>query len=429
MRLAVYGCGYVGLVTAAACARLGHRVSAVETNPARLALLQGGTCPLHEPGLDALLHETMASGALDFGATPVPAELAILAVGTPALADGAADLRQLHAALDALAGLARLPDAIMVRSTVPVGTTAALAARLRARRPDWQGVALFNPEFMRQGSALHDFLAPERVVIGADEAAGAALGRAVYAPMALPENRLQICSSASAELMKYAANTLLATRLALVNEIAGLARFTGADIDAVMQGVGLDSRIGPQFLRAGPGIGGSCFPKDIRALARQGRAAGQNMGIVDAVIASNDAHMARMAALVVAHCAGNVQGRRIAVLGVTFKAGTDDLRNSPALVILPALQAAGADVVAYDPMAADAARSALPGVGWADGAEAAARGADALVILTEWPDFARLDLALLAGLMRHPRLVDLRNLLNPATARAAGFDYVSLGRP
>ncbi|MEX0969838.1 MAG: UDP-glucose/GDP-mannose dehydrogenase family protein [Paracoccaceae bacterium] len=429
MRLAVYGCGYVGLVTAAALARLGHRITAVECDAARLARLQNGECPLHEPGLDELLREGMASGLLDFAATPVAAELAILAVGTPALPDGAADLRQLHAAIDDLATLTTLPDAVMVRSTVPVGVTRALAARLRATRPDWRGVAIFNPEFMRQGSAVGDFLAPERVVIGADDATGAALGRAVYAPMTLPADRVQPCTIASAELMKYAANTLLAARLALVNEIAELARHTGADIDEVMQGVGLDSRIGPQFLRAGPGIGGSCFPKDIRALAHQGRAAGQAMGIVDAVIASNDAHVVRMAELVVRLCGGNVQGLRIAALGVTFKAGTDDLRNSPALVILPALQAAGAEVVAYDPMAGAAARIALAGVAWAQGAEAAAKGADALVILTEWPEFAALDLVHLAKHMRHQKLADLRNILNPAAARAAGFDYVSLGRP
>jgi len=407
---------------------MGHNVLAVDTDIARLGLLTAGKPPFHEPNLPARMADEISAGRLAFSQTPHVCDIAVLAVGTPATDDGAADLSQLCAVIDAVAKLAVLPRALMIKSTVPVGTGDLMQARLRALRPDWNGVMISNPEFMRQGFAVADFTQPDRVVIGADDARGHTLGREVYANMDLPAERLICCKLASAELMKYAANTILATRLALVNELALLAEATGADILEIAAGIGMDRRIGPQFLRAGPGIGGSCFPKDIRALAHQAQLVDLPMAVVDAAIRSNESHISQLVGRIVGLCGGTVAGLRIAVLGVTFKSGTDDMRNSPALALIPALQNLGADVVVTDPMASDAAHRLLPDVTWVDDAYAAATRSDGLVVLTEWPEFAGLNLEKLAGLTRSPRMADLRNLYDPEAARAAGFEYQGLGR-
>lgn len=429
LRVGVVGAGYVGLVSAACLAGWGHRVWCMEQDPARLATLAGGRAPFHEPALEALL--ATLQGRLQVGAASAgaigEAELILLAVGTPPAPDGGqADLSQFHAAVDML--LPELgPGAVLaLKSTLPVGTADALAERVRGQRPDVAVVS--NPEFLREGHAVEDFERPARIVLGCEDAWAADRMRRLYAPLLRRGVPLLSTRRRTAELVKYAANAFLATRLAFVNELADLCEHLGADVLDVTQGLGLDPRIGPHYLRPGPGYGGSCLPKDLQALIATGRTNGRPLAVVEAVATSHALRPSRIARKVIDACGGQVQGRVVALLGVAFKADTDDVRCAPALGLAAALQAAGAAVRWSDPQALPAAHAAMPDVPGVDDPYACAEGADALVLVTDWPEYLQLDLHRMRALMRTPLAIDLRNQWDPAAVRAAGLRHVGLGR-
>lgn len=417
MRVTVFGCGYVGLVTGACLSELGHDVECIDIDAEKVATLQSGIVPFFEPGIDRLLQNKN----LSFSTTATAPDLCIIAVGTPLAADGSADLSQVFVVADLIAAMKNPPKAVVLKSTVPPGTTAKIAAQTGLE-------AISNPEFLRQGSAVQDFMQPDRLVIGTSSPRGFALMEQLYAPLNLPAERIVNTSTTSAELTKYAANVFLTTKLAFVNELALYCETVGANIDEVTKGIGLDTRIGSQFLQAGPGIGGSCFPKDIRALAFQSKALNHNLEIVQAVIASNDTHQNAMLQKIVDMCDGSVSGKTVAIFGVTFKAKTDDLRNSVSTVIIPALQEMGAKITATDPMGAENGATVFTGVDWVEDSYLAAEKSDVVVVLTEWELFKNLDLARLAGGMTVPRLVDLRNIYDVGLAKSAGFNYTSIGR-
>ncbi|MCF6305441.1 MAG: UDP-glucose/GDP-mannose dehydrogenase family protein [Rhodobacteraceae bacterium] len=417
MRVTVFGCGYVGLVTGACLSELGHDVECIDIDADKVATLQSGIVPFYEPGIDTLLQNKN----LSFSTTATAPDLCIIAVGTPLAENGSADLSQVFGVADLIAAMEKPPKAVVMKSTVPPGTSAKIAAQTGLE-------TISNPEFLRQGSAVQDFMQPDRLVIGASSPRGFALMEQLYAPLNLPAERIVNTSTTSAELTKYAANVFLTTKLAFVNELALYCETVGADIDEVTKGIGLDTRIGNQFLQAGPGIGGSCFPKDIRALAFQSKALDHQLEIVQAVIASNDTHQNAMLQKIVDMCGGMVTGKRIAIFGVTFKANTDDLRNSVSTVFIPALQDLGAKITATDPMGAENGKTVFTGVDWVENPYEAAKNADVVVILTEWDLFKALDLARLAQAMHVPRLVDLRNIFDVQKAVQAGFDYDSIGR-
>ncbi len=417
MRVTVFGCGYVGLVTGACLSELGHVVECIDIDADKVATLQSGTVPFFEPGIDALLQNKN----LSFSTKATAPDLCIIAVGTPLAENGSADLSQVFAVTDLISVMEKPPKAIVMKSTVPPGTTAKIAARTGLE-------TISNPEFLRQGSAVQDFMQPDRLVIGASSKRGFALMEQLYAPLNLPAERIVNTSTNSAELTKYAANVFLTTKLAFVNELALYCETVGADIDEVTKGIGLDTRIGNQFLQAGPGIGGSCFPKDIRALAFQSKALNHHLEIVQAVIASNDTHQNAMLQKIVNMCGGSVSGKRVAIFGVTFKAETDDLRNSVSTVIIPALQNLGAKITATDPMGMENGKTCFNGVEWKKDPYLAVESADVVVVLTEWELFRKIDLARLAEAMKAAKLVDLRNIYTGDQARGAGFEYDSIGR-
>lgn len=436
MRIAMVGTGYVGLVSGTCFAEFGIHVTCVDKDPAKIALLNSGDIPIYEPGLRTLVRRQREGGRLDFTTELAPAvaqaDAVFIAVGTPArAADGHADLSYVHAAAKEIAA-ALAPDRytlIVTKSTVPVGTAREIAGIVRAQRPEADFDIASNPEFLREGAAVADFMRPDRVVIGVDTDRAAERMRALYRPLFINETPMIITTPETSEQIKYAANAFLATKITFINEMADLCERTGANVQDVARGMGLDGRIGAKFLHAGPGYGGSCFPKDTLALTQMGRAHGARQTLVEAVVAANDARQRAMADKVVAACGGSVQGLTIGVLGVAFKPGTDDARASPALTIIPLLQTAGARITATDPEAVDQAAEHLEGVTWAPGPYEAAHGADALVIATEWNEFRALDLARIGAAMRARRLIDLRNIYKPAEAAAAGFAYTSIGRP
>jgi UDPglucose 6-dehydrogenase len=435
MRIAMVGTGYVGLVSGACFAEFGFAVTCVDTDAEKVARLQKGDIPIYEPGLAPLVAKQAAAGRLAFTTDLAPAvavaNAVFIAVGTPArAADGHADLSFVHrAARDIAAALdpAR-PTLVVTKSTVPVGTAREIEGIIRAERPEADFDVASNPEFLREGAAVADFMRPDRVVIGVTSPRAEATMRALYRPLYINETPMIVTTPETAEQIKYAANAFLATKITFINEMADLCEKTGANVQDVARGMGLDGRIGPKFLHAGPGYGGSCFPKDTLALAQMGRVHGAQQTIVEAVVTANDARQRAMADKVIAACGGRVQGARVAVLGLAFKPGTDDVRAAPALTIIPILQEAGARVAAFDPAATGEAARHLSGVDFAADPYAAAEGADALVIVTEWNEFRALDMARIGAAMRTRRLVDLRNIYKPADMTALGFAYTSIGR-
>ena len=438
MKIVMVGTGYVGLVSGACFSEFGVDVVCIDTDTAKIDALSEGRVPIYEPGLDDLVARNRAAGRLafdtDLAAAMVDADAVFIAVGTPSRrGDGHADLSFVYTAADDIAKAITDRLVIVAKSTVPVGTGAAVERRIAAARPDLgPGVdfdVVSNPEFLREGSAIEDFMRPDRVVVGAIGDHAREVMRALYRPLFLRETPILITSRETAELTKYAANAFLATKITFINEIADLCEQVGADVQDVAKGIGLDGRIGSKFLHAGPGYGGSCFPKDTLALVRTARENSAPMRIVEAVIDVNEARKTRMAEKVIAACGGSVAGKTIAVLGLTFKPNTDDMRDSPSLVIVPLLQAAGARVKAYDPVGMDAARTMIDGLDMGDSAYDVATGADALVLITEWNQFRALDLERLKSVMARPVIIDLRNVYRPDEMAAGGFYYVSVGRP
>lgn len=433
MKITVIGAGYVGLVSAACFSDFGYQVTCVDRDARKLSLLEAGQIPIYEQGLEPIVAANRRAGRLAFTAdlagAVAAADVVLIAVGTPTRGEGGeADLSHVHAAAAEAARAMRGFTVFITKSTVPVGTAAELRRIIAQARPDGDFEVASNPEFMREGSAVEDFVQPDRVVAGVSSARAEAVLRQLYRPLTARGVPLLVTSCEAAEVIKYAANTFLAARIAFVNELADLCERTGADIGEVAQGMGLDRRIGLQFLSPGPGFGGSCFPKDTRALAHTARHHGSPFTIVEAVIAANEARKQALAARIAGAAGGTLAGQKVAVLGIAFKAGTDDIRDSAALTLIPELQRRGAAVAVYDPVAMDNGRQAFAGVKWCDSAYAAAAGADAAAILTEWNEFRGLDLGRLARAMRAPVLVDFRNLFTAADVADAGIAYHSVGR-
>ncbi len=433
MKIAMVGAGYVGLVSGVCFSDFGHTVVCVEKNGAKLAQLRDGQVPIYEPGLDLLMHKNMAAGRLSFtnklAEALVDADACFIAVGTPTRrGDGHADLSYVLESAREIAEAMPENLVVVIKSTVPVGTNRKVAQTIAQQRP---GVAFHmasNPEFLREGAAIADFTRPDRVVVGLESPHAESVLRAIYRPISSHQTKLLVADPETAELIKYAANAFLAMKITFINEVANLCEQVGGNVETVAHGIGLDSRIGERFLQAGPGYGGSCFPKDTAAFAQTGRDAGAVQSLVEATIASNDQRKAAMADKIIAACDGSVAGKRIAVLGVTFKPETDDMRDAPSLTIIPALKAAGAEVVVCDPQATRGELNALTELHWCDGPEEAASGADALVILTEWNQFRGLDLAHMAAAMKGRAFIDLRNIYNAEEVRAAGLDYWPVGK-
>jgi UDPglucose 6-dehydrogenase len=428
------GSGYVGLVSGACFAEFGFDVSCVDKDDGKIARLNGGKMPIYEPGLDALVAENVKAGRLvfstDMRAAVAAADVVFIAVGTPSRrGDGHADLGYVHAAAEEIAGALSGYTVVVTKSTVPVGTGREVHRIIAAARPDADFDVASNPEFLREGSAIGDFMRPDRVVIGAESArARDVLGR-LYRPLNLLDTPIVYTSRETAELIKYATNAFLATKITFINQVADLCEKVGADVTDVARGMGLDGRIGPKFLHPGPGYGGSCFPKDTLALVKTARDAGVPVSIVETVVSFNNARKHAMAQRILQAMEGGAKGKVVTVLGLTFKPNTDDMRESPALDILPALVAAGAEVRAFDPEGMDEARKLLSGVTFAENIDAAIAGADCLVLLTEWNQFRSLDPAEIKAAMRTPVVVDVRNVFRPAEMDAAGISYSSIGRP
>jgi len=434
MRVTILGTGYVGLVSAACFATLGAHVVALDADAEKIAALQQGHVPIYEPELADLVQEHLATGRLHFTTDLAvglqQADLIFIAVGTPSRrGDGHADLAFVYQAARQIAVHlpADHPVTIVTKSTVPVGTGREVARLMRETNPQALFSVCANPEFLREGSAVQDCLNPERLVIGAEDERGAAMLRALYQPLLARGIPLVQTTLESAELSKYTSNAFLATKVAFINEIADLCERSGADVRVVAQAMGLDSRIGHKFLQAGPGFGGSCFPKDTLALARSAQERGIALPVVESVIASNRQRKQALAQRIIAACDGSVLDKTIAILGVTFKPNTDDMRDSPALDIIPALQEAGARIQAYDPAGMTIADAVLPDVIWATDAYAAMEQAHAVILLTDWPVFHTLDFAQLRQRVAAPFLIDLRNLYEAATVTAQGIRYCAIG--
>ncbi|CAN5613594.1 UDP-glucose 6-dehydrogenase [soil metagenome] len=433
MRITMIGSGYVGLVSGACFSDFGHDVVCVDKDEAKIAALKAGRMPIYEPGLEQLVAANVAAGRLtfttDLTAAVDGADAIFIAVGTPSRrGDGHADLSYVFDATREIADAITGPTVVVTKSTVPVGTGDKVETILREMRPELEIAVVSNPEFLREGAAIGDFKRPDRIVIGSEDPRAQAVMRDVYRPLYLNESPILFTGRRTSELIKYAANAFLATKITFINEIADLCEAVGADVQDVSRGIGLDNRIGKKFLHAGPGYGGSCFPKDTLALLKTAEDFETPIRIVDAVVAVNDSRKRAMGRKVIAALGGEARGKTVAVLGLTFKPNTDDMRDAPALAVIQSLQDAGAIVRAYDPEGMDAAKTMLPGVEFAADAYAAAKGADAAVIVTEWDVFRALDLKRLAATMASPVLVDLRNIYSPATVEAAGFAYSSVGR-
>ncbi|MGH7023630.1 MAG: UDP-glucose dehydrogenase family protein [Caulobacteraceae bacterium] len=433
MRVAMIGTGYVGLVSGACFADFGHTVTCIDKDADKIERLIAGVMPIYEPGLGSLVERNVREGRLFFTTTASPAvadaEAVFIAVGTPSRrGDGHADLTFVHAAAREVAELVDGFTTVVTKSTVPVGTGDEIEALMRSVNPEADIAVVSNPEFLREGSAIEDFKRPDRVVVGLNDERARAVMHELYRPLSLNETPMVVTDRRTSELIKYAANTFLAMKVTFINEVADLCELTGADVQQVARGIGLDKRIGAKFLHAGPGYGGSCFPKDARALARTAQAAGAPMRLVETTIEVNDRRKRAMAAKIAKALGGDLAGKTIGVLGLTFKPNTDDVREAPSLDIVPDLIAGGARVQAYDPEAREA-RQMLSDVAFKDGPYEVADGADAVVILTEWDQFRALDLDRIKELMRVPLVVDLRNIYRPEELRSRGFAYSSVGRP
>ena len=432
MRVAMIGTGYVGLVSGACFADFGHDVTCIDKDEAKIAGLVAGKLPIYEPGLDVLVARNVEAGRLSFttdGADAIRgADAVFIAVGTPSRrGDGYADLSYVYAATEEIAGLLDGFTVVVTKSTVPVGTGDELEAILKRLRPDAQFAVVSNPEFLREGAAIEDFKRPDRVVVGMEDERARPVMAELYRPLNLNESPLLYVDRRSSELIKYASNAFLAMKITFINEIADLCEGVGADVQQVARGIGLDKRIGSKFLHAGPGWGGSCFPKDTLALVRTAHDARAPLSLVETTIRVNEARKKSMAGKVADAVAGDLSGKTIGVLGLTFKPNTDDMRDAPSLQIVPALLAMGATVQAYDPEGHEA-RQLLRDVDFKNGPYEALEGADCAVIITEWDEFRALDLDRVKALMRKPVVVDLRNIYRPEELRPRGFTYYSVGR-
>ncbi|MFO1238465.1 MAG: UDP-glucose/GDP-mannose dehydrogenase family protein [Alphaproteobacteria bacterium] len=432
MRIAMVGTGYVGLVSGACFADFGHTVVCIDRDESKIARLRAGEVPIYEPGLDALIAANVREGRLSFetesAAAVREADAVFIAVGTPSRrGDGHADLSYVFAAAEEIARQIEGFTVIVTKSTVPVGTGDEIEAIVRRVRPDADVAVVSNPEFLREGAAIDDFKRPDRVVVGAHDARAQSVMREIYRPLFLNETPIVFTDRRTSELTKYAGNAFLAMKVTFINQIADLCEKVGADVQHVARGIGLDKRIAAKFLHAGPGYGGSCFPKDTLALVKTAQDAGAPVTLIEQTIAANEKRKKSMADKIAA-AMGGAAGRTVAILGLTFKPKTDDMRDAPSLDIVPALQAAGAKVRAFDPEGMHEARKLLPGLETAENAYAAANGADALVILTEWDQFRALDFARLKAAMKSNVVVDLRNVYDPAEVRRHGFAYTSIGR-
>ncbi|HEY7383286.1 MAG TPA: UDP-glucose/GDP-mannose dehydrogenase family protein [Beijerinckiaceae bacterium] len=434
MRVAMIGSGYVGLVSGACFADFGHVVTCVDKDPAKIAALQSGTMPIFEPGLPELVAKNVRDDRLFFATDLTQAvreaDTVFIAVGTPSRrGDGHADLSYVYQAAEEIAAMIDGFTVVVTKSTVPVGTGDEVERIIREKRPDADFAVVSNPEFLREGAAIADFKRPDRILIGTDDERAKLVMSELYRPLYLNRAPILVTSRRTAELTKYAANAFLATKITFINEIAELCEQVGADVQEVARGIGLDNRIGSKFLHAGPGYGGSCFPKDTLALIKTAQDHDAPMRIVETVVAVNDQRKRAMARKVIAACGGNVRGKTIAVLGLTFKPNTDDMREAPSLSIIQALQDAGAVIRAHDPEGIEQARAFLDNVDYAQSPYDCATGAHALVIITEWDAYRALDLDWVKDRLAAPVIVDLRNIYPPEDMRQRGFIYVSVGRP
>jgi UDPglucose 6-dehydrogenase len=433
MKICVVGSGYVGLVTGACLADFGMEVTGVDKDAAKVEVLRGGEIPIYEPGLKTLVRQNMEAGRLKFttelGPAVEEAQAVFIAVGTPSLPDGSANLQFIEEVAASIGSHLNGFKAIITKSTVPIGTGKLIEGIVREQAGPGQDFAVVsNPEFLREGSAIEDFMHPERVIVGTSDPRAREIMMAIYSPLRVADVPFILTSVESAELIKYASNGFLAVKISFINEVAHLAELLGADVEVVSRGMGLDSRIGPKFLHPGPGFGGSCFPKDSRALGQIARDHGLQFRIMDAVLEVNELTKQRMIEKIKG-ATGDLEGRTIAVLGLSFKPDTDDIRESPALTILEGLTAAGANVRAYDPASIEACRKLMPDITYVEDPYAAVTGADAAVIVTEWNLFRALEPQRLKELMNQPTIIDLRNIYEPEKMAEAGFNYVSVGRP
>jgi UDPglucose 6-dehydrogenase len=434
MRIAMIGTGYVGLVSGACFADFGHQVVCVDRDTSKIASLAAGEIPIFEPGLHDLVRSNTREGRLLFANSidgPVrDADAVFIAVGTPARrGDGHADLSYVYTVARDIAASINGYTVVITKSTVPVGTGDEIETIIREMRPDADIAVVSNPEFLREGAAIRDFKHPDRIVVGSDDRRAREVLAEIYRPLYLNASPLVYTSRRTAELIKYAANAFLATKITFINEIADLCEKVGADVQDVARGIGLDNRIGSKFLHAGPGYGGSCFPKDTLALIKTGQDYEAPQRIVEAVVAVNDQRKRAMARKVSAALGGNLRGSTIAVLGLTFKPNTDDMRDAPSIAVIAALQDMGAKVRAYDPAGIEQAKGMLSGVSYCDSAYSCAEGADALVIVTEWEQFRALDFGRLKAVMAKHVVIDLRNIYRPNDMLKHGFDYYAVGRP
>ncbi len=433
MKIAMIGSGYVGLVSGACFADFGHDVVCVDKDASKIDRLNSNIMPIYEPGLDALVKTNVDAGRLSFStdlaASVRGCDAVFIAVGTPSRrGDGHADLSYVYAAAEELAGAIDPKTVVVTKSTVPVGTGDEVERIIRETNPDLDFAVVSNPEFLREGAAIGDFKRPDRIVVGSDVDWARDVMRAVYRPLFLNESPILFTSRRSSELIKYAANAFLATKITFINEMADLCEKLGANVQDVSRGIGLDNRIGSKFLHAGPGYGGSCFPKDTLALLKTAQDNDTPVRIVEAVVQANDLRKRAMGRKIVNALGGDVRGMKVGLFGLTFKPNTDDMRDAPSIAIVQTLLDAGAIVHAHDPEGMEEAAKILPGVVMAESAYAAAQDADAVALVTEWDAYRALDMGKLRAAMKGNVLVDLRNIYRPAEAEAAGFNYVSVGR-
>jgi UDPglucose 6-dehydrogenase len=433
MRIAMVGAGYVGLVSGACIADFGHRVTCVDKDSIKISALNAGEIPIYEPGLDEIVRSNVRQGRLSFATelseTLEEADAAFIAVGTPSRrGDGHADLSYVYAAAREIALALTRFTVVITKSTVPVGTGDEIERIIRELRPEIDFAVVSNPEFLREGAAIHDFKHPDRIVVGTDDERAKSILAEIYRPLYLNRAPIVFTGRRTAELIKYAANAFLATKVTFINEIADLCERVGADVQEVARGIGLDNRIGSKFLHAGPGFGGSCFPKDLRALIKTAHDYAVPMRILEAVETVNDTRKRAMARKVSSVFGGVLRGKTIAMLGLTFKPNTDDVREAPSLALITALQDMGARVRAYDPIGMEQARQILADVTYCQGPYDCVEEADAVVIITEWEQFRALDLERMRDLMACPVMVDLRNVYRPEDIKKYGFAYISIGR-
>ena len=434
MRIGVVGTGYVGLVSGTCFAEFGTTVCCVDKDAGKIDRLKKGEIPIYEPGLDDLVEKQVKAGRLTFTTdlkeAVKGADAVFIAVGTPSRkTDGHADLTYVYEAAREIIAAVEGYTVIVTKSTVPVGTAREIEKIVREMGREKDIDVCSNPEFLREGAAINDFMRPDRVVVGCSNERAEAVMRNLYRPLFLNETPIVVTTPETSEIIKYAANAFLATKISFINEIANLCEAAGGNVQHVAKAIGLDGRIGSKFLNAGPGYGGSCFPKDTLALTQTGRKFGTPQRLVETVVEVNADRQQQMAQKVIAACGGSVEGMKIGVLGIAFKPNTDDVRDAPSLVILPILQQFGAKIVAHDPIAKEQAEKILTNIEWAEDPYDVAKDADALVIITEWNEYRQLDLEKIAASMNSKRLVDLRNIYKPAEAEQHGFHYVSIGRP